>query len=113
METQTIKQQFEQILAEVLKIRDISPETATHIATVILQETGKFKRTEMLSQSRQRYNSDNGNKPATDKQKQALRNLGIQHDSNIGKSEAYRLIEGAVQRIRTSNNSEASNAASK
>ncbi len=106
METTEIKQQFEQILAEVLKIRDMSPETATHIATVILQEAGKYQRTAMMNQSRQKF-SESGNKPATYKQKQALSNLGIQYSDNISKSEAYKLIEEAVQKIRTSDDGNA------
>ena len=100
METEHIKQQFEQILEDVIKINGLTIESATQIAAVILQETGKYRRTEMLREARllgTERNSNNGNnEPATPRQKKALRNFGIKFSSNITKSEASRLIDRAI-----------------
>jgi len=98
---QEIKSNFEQILEEVIKINGLAVESATQVATAILQESGKFERTEML-------NGNNGNrssngKPATFSQKRALRNLGIKYNNNIDKTEASKLIEQAVQRFNGRN----------
>lgn len=98
---QEIKSNFEQILSEVIKINGISTESATQVAAVILQESGKFERTEMLNGSRNgnRNGNSNGNQPATFNQKRALTNLEIKYDKNISKSEASKLIEQAVQKF--------------
>ena len=101
METQEIKQEFEQILSEVIRINGLSAESAISVATAILQESGKFRRTEMLKEARANSNTNgrNGNQPATFSQKRALRNLRITYDGNISKAEASRLIEQAVQQL--------------
>lgn len=43
-----IRSNFEQILNEVIRIQGLPVESATQVAAVILQESGKFERTEML-----------------------------------------------------------------
>jgi len=88
---QEIKSNFEQILSEVSKIPEITQDSATQIAAVILQESGKFERTEMMNNNR---NNNNGNnKPVTQKQLKYLQDLGIAFTPNMTSREASRLIE--------------------
>ena len=106
---QEIKNEFEQILSEVIKINGISVESATQVAQVILQESGKFQRTEMMNQARLNSNgntnngngNNNGYQPATNKQKIAMENLEIKFNKNISKTEASRLIEQAISQLRS------------
>ena len=49
METTDIKSQFEEILEQVKHINGVSEESATKVATVILQEAGKDRRAENYS----------------------------------------------------------------
>ena len=46
--TQEIKTEFEQVLSEVSKINGMTAESAVQVATMILQESGKFQRTETM-----------------------------------------------------------------
>ena len=87
---QEIKSNFEQILSEVSKIPEMTQDSATQIAAVILQESGKFERTEMLNNNR---NSNGNGKPATQKQLKYLQDLGIAFTPNMTSREASRLIE--------------------
>jgi hypothetical protein len=91
MQTQEIKNEFEQILDEVMKINGLSAESATQVATVILQESGKFKRTEMISGS----NRNGNDKPVTQKQIKYLQDLGILVKPGMTSKEASRLIDEA------------------
>ena len=103
METTQIKEEFEGILADVMKIDSLPIEQATDVAKAILTESGKDRRTAMMSQSRQNGNgyhngngfNGNGVQPATWKQKKTLQNMGIRYDGNISKSEASRLLDEA------------------
>lgn len=114
---QEIKTIFEQILSEVARINGIPIESATQVATVILQESGKFERTEMMNQARQNNNYSNGNQqpalnnngngsnnggkaPATDKQKNALDNFGITYSEDITKAEASVLLDKAISEVK-------------
>lgn len=92
---QQIKSDFEQILSEVVRINGISVESAVQVATVILQESGKYNRCPGI-------NGDNGNngEPATQNQKQAMKNLRLVFTENISKADASRHIEQAVARLR-------------
>ena len=106
METQEIKEQFKQTLEEVTKINGITTESAVQVATVILQESGKDRRAELLRETRLNNNgfnknNKNGNQPATYKQKNALRNFGIKYSNNITKSEASRLIDEAITEVES------------
>ena len=99
METAQIKTEFDQIIAEEMKTNGLSIEQATDVAKVILQESGKFKRTEMLNHSTQNGNSNgNGNAPATEKQKEALKNFRISFPDSISKGEASKLLEEAIEK---------------
>ena len=94
---QEIKADFEQILTEVIKINGISIESATQVATVILQESGKDRRSEIYQS---KFNGNNNSfQPATDRQKIAMENLEIKFNKNISKAEASKLIEEAVQKL--------------
>lgn len=97
---QEIKSDFEQILSEVIKINGIPIESATQVAQVILQESGKFQRTEMMNNARLKSNgnanNNNGGQPATFKQKNALDNFGIKYSEDITKAEASALLEKAI-----------------
>jgi len=102
METTQIREEFKQIFAGVVG-DGVPSEQATEIAKVILQESGKDRRTAMMSQSRQNGNgyhngngsTGNGVQLATWKQKKTLQNMGIRYDNNISKAEASRLLDEA------------------
>jgi hypothetical protein len=95
---QQIKSDFEQILSEVVKINGISVESAVQVATVILQEAGKYNRCPEINE-----NNGNGSgfQPATDNQKQAMKNLKLVYTENISKSDASKQIEQAVARLQS------------
>ena len=88
--TQEIKADFEQILSEVSKISGVTPDTAVQVSTVILQESGKFQRTEIMHNGR---NNNGNDKPATEKQIKFLQDLGIIVESGITSKKASELIE--------------------
>lgn len=94
---QEIKSDFEQVLSDVSKISGISVESATQVATVILQESGKFQRTQMMngnSNGRNYSNGSNGgDKPITEKQKKFMQDLGITVTPNMTSREASKLID--------------------
>ena len=98
MKTAEIKEQFEGILADVMKIQGLPVEQATEVALTILRESGKYKRTEMLSQVRQSNGNSNGNgdKPATEKQKEALKKFRVSFSDNISKEEASKLLDEVI-----------------
>lgn len=90
---QEIKSNFEQILSDVIKIQGLPVESATQVAAVILQESGKFERTEILNNNRNGNNNSNGNdKPITEKQTKFLQDLGVNELPKTSR-EASRLIE--------------------
>lgn len=99
METQDIKSQFEQILDDVKNISGLSEESATKVATVILQEAGKDRRTEILTldKSRSASISRSSCQPATFKQKNALKRFGISFSDELTKSGASELIDKAIE----------------
>lgn len=117
MEPTEIKNEFEQILSDVLKINGLPIEEATQVAKVILQESGKYKRTIMMNEAKQNNNqqtalnnngngNNNGGKaPATDKQKNAMDNCGIEYSEDITKAEASALLEKAIAEIESKRNS--------
>jgi fructosamine-3-kinase len=98
MNIQEIKEQFEQVLNEVIKINGLTIESATQVAQVIITEAGKDRRAELLREARlnNNRNNSNGNQPATFKQKKALRNFGIKYRNDITKSQASELIDEAI-----------------
>lgn len=102
METTQIREEFKQILADVMK-DGVSPDEAHSSARIILQEAGKDRRTALMNQSRQNGNgyqngngsNGNGIQLATWKQKKTLQNMGIRYDGNISKTQASRLLDEA------------------
>ena len=103
METAQIKSEFEQILADVVKVQGLPIDSAVDVAKVILQESGKDRRTLLLNQFPKTGNgsggaSDNGNTPATDSQKDFMRKLKISFGEEISKAEASKLIDEAIQK---------------
>lgn len=86
--TQEIKTEFEQVLSEVSKINGMTAESAVQVATMILQESGKFQRTETM-----RNGNNNGDKPATPKQIKFLQDLGILVEAGMTSRKASELIE--------------------
>lgn len=90
---QEIKSDFEQVLSDVSKINGISVESATQVATVILQESGKFQRTQMMNGNSNSYGSNGGDKPVSEKQKKFMQDLGITVTPNMTSREASELIE--------------------
>ena len=106
METSQIREEFKQLLAGVVN-DGVPAEQATEIARVILQESGKDRRTAMMNQSRQNGNAVNGNgngdKPATFKQKKALQSFGVRYDENISKARASQLLDEAITKANSRN----------
>ncbi len=94
METDQINQEFQGILSEVSQINGVPVESAVQVATVILREAGKYRRSKMLSECRLNNNSN----PANEKQKNALKNFGIEFRNEITKPEAYQLIREAIEK---------------
>lgn len=102
MKTSEIKEQFEQVLCGLQGIEGLTTESQVQIAQVILQESGKDRRTELLREARSSNNgagSNNRNLPATDRQKNALMRFGIEYSDDITKSEAYELLEKAFEQL--------------
>lgn len=99
--TQEIKSDFEQILSEVSKINGITTESAVQVSTVILQESGKFQRTEMMNGNRNGNGNGNGNgdKPASPKQIKFLQDLGILVEQGMTSRKASELIEANKGKI--------------
>lgn len=98
METAQIKEEFKQILSEVMK-DGVSPDEAHSTARIILQEAGKDRRTAMMNQSKQNGNgtaNGNGAAPASDKQKEFMRKLKISFSDNVTKGEAIKLIDAEL-----------------
>ena len=89
METAQIIEQFKQVLAEI-KLQGLPIEQATDVAKIILQESGKFKRTEMMNNHSPKNgdSNGNGNASATDKQKEALKNFRVSFSDDITTTES-------------------------
>lgn len=91
---QEIKTDFEQILSDVSKISGMTTESAVQVTTMILQESGKFQRTQMMNGNRNGNGNSNGSdKPATPKQLKYLQALGVLVEPGITSSQASELIE--------------------
>ena len=103
MRTEEIHQQFEEILAELRNIEGLPAESVVQVAQVILQESGKDRRTELIQENRlsnNGYNSNGSNNlHATDKQKNALTNFGIQFSEDITKADASELLDKAFEKL--------------
>lgn len=97
METAQIKTEFDQIIADEMKTNGLSTEQAVDVAKTIMQEAGKFKRTEMMNHSKQNGTANgNGTAPASDKQKDFMRKLKISFSDNVTKGEAIKLIDAEL-----------------
>ena len=105
METQQIKEEFKQILADVMK-DGVSPDEAHSSARIILQESGKDRRTILMNQSRQNGNAVNGNgndASATPRQLNALKKFGVSHEAGISKAEASKLLDPFMKKFKAQN----------
>lgn len=108
METDQINQEFQGILSQVSQINGVPVESAVRVATVILQEAGKYRRTRVLrgmrmGNDRSEYGNSNG-EPATDKQKAALKNFGVEFRNGITKQEASELISEMIEECNNMRN---------
>jgi len=100
-------EQFTHIFYELKERDDMIPETAVQTAQVILQEAGKDRRAAMFQDARatngfaNRYTGkrQNGNIPATTKQKNALNNFGVDFKEDITKAEASELLDKAFEQL--------------
>lgn len=106
METLELKEQFEQVLNELKGIDGLTSETAVQVAQVILHESGKDRRTELLRESKVDYKSyqcgqgsSKGSQPATLRQKNALTNFGIKFRDEITKADASELLDTAFEQL--------------
>ncbi|MBN1156820.1 hypothetical protein JXA85_04330 [Candidatus Woesearchaeota archaeon] len=91
---QQIKQDFEQILSEVLKINGISVDSAVQVSTVMLQEFGKYNRCPETEE-------ESGEEPATESQKKALRNFKLSFSEDISKADASKLISEEIEKLES------------
>ena len=83
-------------------IEDLPSESVVQVAQIILQESGKDRRTELLSEARMNNNNGserNGIQPATERQKNALTRFGIEYNDDITKPEAYELLNKAFEQL--------------
>ena len=107
MQSHEIHQQFEKILGELRNIQGLPEESAVQVAQVILQEAGKDRRGELANNAKSSNNgyyssqsSENGsNQSATEKQKHALTNFGIEYSEDITKAEASGLLDEAFGKL--------------
>jgi hypothetical protein len=112
MEIENMIEQFTHIFYELKEREDMIPETAVQTAQVILQEAGKDRRAAMFQDARatngfgNRYTSrrQNGNIPATTKQKNALNNFGIDFKDDITKADASELLDKAFEQLNNGHN---------
>jgi hypothetical protein len=92
MRTEEIYQQFEQILSDLRGIDGLPSDSVVQVAQVILQESGKDRRAELLQNARSSNNGDSNKNsndiPATPRQKNALKRFGVEYRDDITKSEA-------------------------
>ena len=108
METIEIKNQFKQILHELQDIDGLPADSVVQVAQVILQEFGKDRRAELISNEKSSNNGNyynnfsseaNENEPATDKQKKALRTFFIDFEEDITKAEASKLLDKKFEEL--------------
>ena len=113
MEIADISKQFEQILIELKEIEDLTDDSIVQVAQVILQESGKDRRAELINvtkSSNNGYYSSNLNnansvdQPATEKQKKALSNFKIPYSEDITKIEASVLLDEAFKKLESKRN---------
>ncbi|MBI5872316.1 hypothetical protein HZB88_04505 [archaeon] len=104
---QEIKTDFEQVLSDLSKISGMTPESSIQVATIILQESGKDRRAEIYNSKNngfnRNYNSNNNDKPITEKQKKFMQDLGITVTPNMTSREASRLIDQSRSNGKGSN----------
>lgn len=95
---QEIKNEFEQVFSEISSINGVSADSAIQVATVILQESGKNNRTQLMNASNNsnEKGSYSSNVPATEKQKYTLKKNGVSFPDNISKSEASKLLDSVL-----------------
>ena len=100
---QDIKNEFEQILNEVKKISGISIDSAVLAATGILAELGKYSRMQEIrsngNDSNAVVSNGNGDQPATEKQKNALKKFGLKYRADITKKEASELLDKVISQL--------------
>jgi len=101
MITDEIYDQFNHILSQLKEKNDLPIETSVQIAQVILQESGKDRRVDLLREAKSNNNEANSNYnnnvPATLKQKNALLKFGVKFSNDITKSEASKLLDGVFK----------------
>lgn len=80
----TEKKSIDQYVELYDAIQEKTP--SDEVAIAILQEIGKDKRSKIIAEVR-------GNEPATEKQKNYLKDLGIEFEDSITKKDASDMIE--------------------
>ena len=64
-------------------------------AVALIREIAKDRRTEEIKKERQRFNGE----PATDRQKEKLKKLGVKYSGNLTKQTASNLISEALAEL--------------
>ena len=91
------KQLFEDMLKEVLSIEGIDSDKAVNVASILVQEYGKNKRTEILREARSNGHSESSaNSEATEKQLKFLKQLNVEVPEGTTKRQASEMIAEAV-----------------
>ncbi len=105
MKTSEINKEFEKILSALRKVEGLPLESIVQVAQVILQESGKDRRTELMRESHTNCNGDSSKNsndvPATPRQKNALKNFGIKYRDDITKAEASELLDKAFAELES------------
>ena len=98
-----VSEMLEQILNEVKKISGISIDSAVLAATGILAELGKYSRMQEIrsngNDSNAVVSNGNGDQPATEKQKNALKKFGLKYRADITKKEASELLDKVISQL--------------
>lgn len=99
MDIKTITTEFKLIFVELNSLIPLDTAMKVESAKVILEELGRYRRGESARESRQNgHTVINSDAPATDKQKEYMRNLKITFKDDINKGEAAKLIDAVTKK---------------
>ena len=93
---QEIKQEFIEIIADVAKIAGLSLDSAVVASAAILQEYGKYSRTQQMSSPSKFVGNGKSVEPATVKQKNILSKYKIPYSNDITKAEASVILDKVI-----------------
>ena len=96
MESEIIKAKIEEYLKLLADIKAKTGDERTALS--ILQEVNKDLRMAQIRVDRENGNGNGDDRPATDRQKDYLRKLGVKIPANVTKKQASSLIDEALEK---------------